>query len=168
MDWRDPDIGGRNRSCRRMNSHMDKQQTGAPALDANHRRSISISLRLLDKALCEWERWADGEVCSGVLYQQKDTLSSGEKKQLRSEIANVRASIVQVRNDLDLESEILSTAQLIVAQANVLWEMLAELNSRSLVGYGNVAEDLANYIDPVGEKFAEAVNRISRLFSRAN
>lgn len=136
------------------------------SLSDNHRRSISVSLRLLDKAICEWERWARGEVSSGVLYQQRDTLSPGEKKQLQLHIANVRQFIVQLRRDLDLEPEITATSQLIIGQANVLWEMLAELNSRSLTGYGKVPADLANYIDPIGEELTAQMYQISSLFSR--
>jgi hypothetical protein len=137
-----------------------------PVLDPNHRRSISVSLRLLDKALCEWERWARGEVASGVLYQQKDTLTSAEKKQLQLRIANQRQLIAQLQRDLDLEPEIISTSQLITGQANVLWEMLAELNSQSLAGYGKVPDGLANYLDPIGEELTIQMYQISTLFSR--
>jgi hypothetical protein len=55
---------------------------------------------------------------------------------------------------------------MIVGQATILWEMLAELNSRSLEGYGRVPEELAHCLDPIGEKLATEMNEISRLFSR--
>jgi hypothetical protein len=48
----------------------------AIVLGKNHRRSISITLQLVDKALCEWDDWAHGKVRSGVMYQQPETLSS--------------------------------------------------------------------------------------------
>ncbi|HEX7531132.1 MAG TPA: hypothetical protein VF333_08305 [Pyrinomonadaceae bacterium] len=44
--------------------------------------------------------------------------------------------------------------------------MLAELNSHSLEGYGRVPEELANYLDPIGEQLAAEMNEISFLFSR--
>jgi hypothetical protein len=53
-----------------------------------------------------------------------------------------------------------------LASPTILWEMLAELNSRSLEGYGRVPEELAQYLDPIGEKLAAEMNEISLLFSR--
>ena len=50
---------------------------------------------------------------------------------------------------------------MVVGQATVLWEMLAELNSRFLEGYGRVPEELAHYLDPIGEKLAAEMNEIS-------
>jgi hypothetical protein len=137
-----------------------------PALDANHRRSISVSLRLVDKALCDWERLARGQVSSGVLYQERDTLSPGQKKEFQLRIANVRHLIAHLRRDLILESETTATSQVIIGQANVLWEMLTELNSRSLSGYGTVSPELANYIDPIGKELAAQMYQISSLFAR--
>ena len=63
-------------------------------------------------------------------------------------------------------SVVFSPARLIVGQATVLWEMLAELNSSSLQGYGIVSPQLAAYIDPVGESLTQQMREISRLFSR--
>jgi hypothetical protein len=45
------------------------------ALSDNHKRSISVSLQLLDKGLCEWEHWIGGRPPSGVMYAQQDNLS---------------------------------------------------------------------------------------------
>jgi hypothetical protein len=52
-------------------------------LSDNHRRSISIVLQLLDKALCEWDVWIDRPPQAGVMYHQQDTLSPAQKKNLR-------------------------------------------------------------------------------------
>ncbi len=133
----------------------------------NHRRNISVSLHLLDKQLCEWERWTTTQITPGVMYQQQDTLSVTEKEELCGRIENLRELIMRLRDDLNLAPEKPGTAQLIVGQATVLWEMLAELNSSSLRGYGAVAPQLAAYLDPVGESLTQQVHEISRRFSQA-
>lgn len=135
-------------------------------LSENHRRSISIVLQLVDKALCQWNDWTRGEVAPGTMYQQQDTLSLAQKRELRSKISRVRELIIRMRDDLQLEPSVVTTPQLIVGQATVLWEMLAELNSRSLRGYGEVHEDLARYLDPLGESFTTQMNAIAGMFSR--
>jgi hypothetical protein len=135
-------------------------------LSENHRRSISISLQLIDRALCEWDDWADGKVQCGVMYRQLDTISATQKRELKSKIGTVRQLMMRLRDHLDLEAQNVAMSQYIVSQASLLWEMLTELNSRGLQGYGKVPEALASYIDPIGEQLAAEMNEIARLFSK--
>jgi hypothetical protein len=137
-------------------------------LSENHRRTISITLQLVDKALCEWEDWANGRVRSGVMYRQKDTFSSTQKSEMRNRIAKIRQSLVRLRDDLQLLINVVATTEPIIGQAAVLWEMLTELNGRGLQGYGKVAEDLAPYLDPIGETLCEEMYAIERLFSQSS
>lgn len=137
-------------------------------LSGNHRRSISITLQLVDKALCEWEDWASGHVRSGVMYCEKDTFSSTQKSEMRKRIAKIRQSLVRLRDDLQLLTNVVATTEPIIGQAAVLWEMLTELNGRGLQGYGKVAEDLAPYLDPIGETLCEEINAVARLFSQSS
>ncbi len=102
------------------------------------------------------------------MYQQRDTLSATEKKELQTRINNVREIIMRLRDDLNLEPTRPSIAQLIAGQATVLWEMLAELNSSSLRGYGTVSPQLAAYLDPLGESLTQQMHEVSRLFSQAS
>ncbi len=136
------------------------------ALSDNHKRSISVSLQLLDKGLCEWEQWIGGRPPSGVMYAQQDNLSPAQKVQLQQRIARVRGVILRLRDDLKLEPARPGSAELIIGHATVLWEMLAELNSTSLQGYGEVSEELMRYLDPIGSELTEEMNKISGLFSR--
>jgi hypothetical protein len=144
---------------------MKKQKMASIELSDNHRRSISITLQLVDQALCEWDDWASGRLQSGIMYRQMDTLSAIEKQQLKNKIANVRELIVRLRDDLDLEPKNVATARSIAGHASLLWEMLTELNSRGLSGYGTVPEELGRYLDPIGEKLTEQMNAIIALLT---
>lgn len=135
-------------------------------LSENHRRSISVSLQLLDQALCEWDDWSQGRVQKGVIYRQQDTFSSEQKGELQRRIASTRRLISRLRDDLQLDAKIVPTSQSIVGQAAVLWEMLTGLNTQGLRGYGRVPEDLSHYLDPIGDKLAEEMNEIAKLFSQ--
>jgi hypothetical protein len=145
---------------------MNESTSRSIELSENHRRSISSVLHLVDKALCECDTWIDRPPPASVMYQQQDTLSPGQKKRLRQRISAVRELILQLRDDLQLVPSRPASSQMVVGQATILWEMLAELNSRSLEGYGRVTEELADYLDPIGEKLAAKMNEISFLFSR--
>jgi hypothetical protein len=134
----------------------------------NHRRSISITLQLVDQALCEWDDWANGRLRSGVMYRQTDTLSAIQKQQLKNKIANLRQLIVRLRDDLELETKNIGTSQFITGHASLLWEMLTELNGRALQAYGEVPDELGRYLDPIGEKLAKEINSIASLFSHSS
>jgi hypothetical protein len=135
-------------------------------LSENHRRSISITLQLVDKTLCEWEAWAKGDVRSGVMFGEQDTFSPAQKTGLRDKIATIRKLLVRLRDDLQLEPKAAPTSQLIVGHAAVLWEMLTDLNSRGLRGHGKTPDGLASYLDPIGETPCEEMNAIAHLFSQ--
>lgn len=135
-------------------------------LSENHRRSISITLQLVDQALCEWDDWANGKLRSGVMYRQVDTLSLTQKRELRDKIGKVRQLMVRLRDDLGLEPKNIPVSQFIIGHASLLWEMLTELNSRGLQAYGKVPEELTRYVDPIGEQLAAEMNETARLFSK--
>jgi hypothetical protein len=92
------------------------------------------------------------------MYQQQDSLSPTQKKRIPQKSSAVRELILRLRDDLHLEPSRPATSQMVVGQATILWERLAELNSRSLEGYGRVPEELAHYLDPIGEKLAAPMN----------
>jgi hypothetical protein len=135
-------------------------------LSENHRRSVSITLQLVDQALCEWDDWTKGQVRSGMMYRQQDTFSPTQKDELHNKITKIRQLIARLRDDLRLEARVVGTSQSIIGQAALLWEMLLELDSRSLQGYGKVSEELARYLDPIANQLAAEMNEISRLFSQ--
>ena len=145
---------------------MKKSTAAAIKLSENHRRSISITLQLVDKALCEWDDWTKGKLRVGVMYHQRDTFSPQQKNELRNRIDRIRRVMTQMRDDLQLDTSVIDTAHSMLGQAGLLWEMLAELNGRALQRGGKVPEELTRYLDPIGERLAAEMNEIARLFSR--
>jgi hypothetical protein len=134
-------------------------------LSENHRRSISTSLHLLDKQLCQWEQRIDSPPTRGVMYQPQDTLSSEQKRELRRRITQLRQDVLRARDDLKLQPARPTISGLINGEANVLWEMLCELNSISLRGYGEVPEEVAQYVNPLGETLTQQMYEITKILS---
>ena len=143
-----------------------KQTMPSIELSENHRRSISITLQLLDEALCAWNDWSDGKVKSGVLYRELDTLSPNQKSELRNKIGTTRQLMIRLRDDLDLPLRNVATSRSISGHASLLWEMLTELNSRGLTGYGTVSEELARYLDPIGDALTQQLSSITEMLSQ--
>ncbi|HEY2799570.1 MAG TPA: hypothetical protein VGI85_03185 [Chthoniobacterales bacterium] len=143
-----------------------KDPAEMPVIGANHKRTISISLHLVDQRLCEWEQRLEGHLEKGVMYQLQDDIAPAQRKELRRRIAETRERLDSLRKKLGLEPARPSLARMIVGQATILWEMLAELNSSGLRGYGTVPASLAKTIDPAGEALVEELSGIVRLMSQ--
>ncbi len=140
--------------------------TLAQQVNDNHRRSLSVTLQLIDQALCKWDDWTSGHVHYGVMYCERDTLSSSQKIALRGRIEAVRKLIVRLRDDLCLESKSVPTSEPVMGQSSSLWEMSLDLTSQSLQGYGRVSAPLGQYLDPIAEQLAAEMQAIGRMFSR--
>jgi hypothetical protein len=145
---------------------VKKSTAAAIDLSENHRRSISITLQIVDKTLCEWEEWSNGHLRSGVMYREQDTLSLTQKIKLREKIATIRELMVRMRDDLQLPPSVVATSQPIMGHSSLLWEMLVDLDSRSLRAYGKISDDLARYVDPIGQALAAEMIAMTHLFSQ--
>ncbi|MGH7937422.1 MAG: hypothetical protein ACRD5Z_25925, partial [Bryobacteraceae bacterium] len=99
-----------------------KDAAETPVISANHKRTISISLHLVDQRLCEWEQRLEGHIEKGTMYQLQDDLTPTLRKELRRRIAETRARLDSLRKQLGLEPATPSLARMIVGQATILWE----------------------------------------------
>ena len=129
----------------------------------NHKCGITCSLYLLDKMLCEFEQYARGRQRRSVLYQQQNTLSDKQRKQLLSEIEVMKKLLGEIKNALDLEIEEESIASDIVGRCASLWVVLTETTSKYLKRYGDVPSELSNFLDPIIERLINHILRISEI-----
>ena len=60
-----------------------------PSLSENHKRSIVAAMRVLDLLLCDCEEYARGREHRSVFYQERNSLSPGQRTELLSEIARM-------------------------------------------------------------------------------
>ena len=140
--------------------------TVAQSLNENHRRSLSVTLHLIDQSLCQWDEWARGRLRSNVMYSERDSFSAEQKTQLLGRIEAIRGIITRLRDDLQLEPKFVCTSEPMVAQAASLWEMSLDVNSQGLRGYGQVSPQLRSYLDPIVERLAGEMQAVVRIFSR--
>jgi len=131
----------------------------------NHERGISVTLYLLDQALCEFEQWAQGRQVRSVLYEVRNTLSVEQRRRILDEIAHMRQILVEIRDALALEGNIKSVVRVITAQCAVLWVHLVELEGKRLLRYGEPPLELANYLDPKVGDLIERLKNIADIVS---
>lgn len=132
-------------------------------MSENHIRGISVTLSLLDKALCEFDHWACGNEIRSVLYEVRNTLSPAQRRLIASEVAGMKATLHEIRAELGLEASVHSVEKMIVGSCSILWTSLVELEGPRLRRYGEVAPGVTEYLDPRIASLNDGLRRISAL-----
>jgi hypothetical protein len=104
-------------------------------LSDNHRRVISVILRLIEKDLDYIEQLLN-DPKSGITYKvEKDIeiIDIGEKKEI---IRKIRDVISNVYSKYDLYKEIQTQTRIISAKKIHLWEILIDSDAKNLNKYG--------------------------------
>ena len=74
-------------------------------LKENHKRAIAITLALLDESMCQFEEWACNREIRSILYHEVNTLSSDQQEKIRSEVSEMRAILLELRDTLRVGSQ---------------------------------------------------------------
>lgn len=142
-------------------------QAWLPKVSEYHKRGISTTLALLDETLCAFELWARGHQARGALYEERNPLSPQERQDILGEIARLRATLEQLKGDLQLRPKALNVATVIWAWCWTLLEPLQELEGRHLRRYGEPPAELVAYLDPKVGELCERLRKIHQIASRA-
>jgi hypothetical protein len=132
----------------------------------SQKRSIASALALLDEALCLFEEYGRGREIRSVFYQERNKLTAEQRQALLAAVARMRRHLRQIKNDLGLPARTEDVDRRIWGHSAGFWEMLAELNSRRLRAYGEVAPQLAEYLDPKTDQLIEELQRVSGITGR--
>ena len=137
-------------------------------INENQRRSIASSLALLDEALCLFEEYGRGREVHSVCFEERNRLTARQRKRLLGEIEKLHEEMRQIKEDLGLPRRVEDVGKRIWGHSAGFWEMLAELQSNRLRGYGEVSSDLAEYLDPRAESLLERVQGLSAIAGGTN
>jgi hypothetical protein len=129
-------------------------------MSENHIRAISTTFALLDKALCEFQLWAQGHEIRSVLYEIRNPLSEAQRELMAREVPAMKGILEDVRATLNLEMSVQSADKMITGSCAVLWAWLTELERGHLRRYGEVPPGLSEYLDP---KVAELIRRLRNI-----
>ncbi len=132
-------------------------------ISENHRRRLSATLALMDQALSEFMRWANGGETRSVLYEEINTLAPAQRQKMTEEIAAIREMLREISETLQLSGHVLETGADIRARCSLLWADLLDVKSGPLRGYGALSEEAAAFLDARIEKLAQAALQLSDL-----
>jgi hypothetical protein len=132
----------------------------------NHKRTISVTLALLDEAMCKFDRWARGEKVNSVLYEMRNSLSDDQRSSLADELHEIREILREIRDHLGLERKVETAEKWMQGECSILWTYLVELEERYLRSYGAVPSGLSEYLDPQVALLTQKMRRISDIVAK--
>jgi hypothetical protein len=135
----------------------------APLLGKHHRRALGSRLLVLDQALCDFERWAQGYEVESALYAERNNLTTTQRKRIQAEVTQLRQRLFQLRDALQLEPHLQKTREGIISRGALLWELLIELEPKYLKRYGELPPGLGDYLEPRVVDLQRHLENIARI-----
>jgi len=136
-----------------------------PQMGGNHKRAVSVTLSLLDEALCRFEEWANGREHHSVFYDEVNSLSGELRENILAEIVDMRGILRCLYDDLHLTGSVQHATTDIWARCNAIRLYLVETEGKRLKRYGDIHPDLASYVDEKMALLEQRLNRISGMLS---
>ena len=131
----------------------------------DHKRGITTTLRLVDKAVWVFRSWAEGRSSRSALHEERNDLTAEQRAGILAETDRMIAILVAMRNDLGLEPRLEVAAELIRIRLAAIWVHLMELNGENLRGRGEPTEDLVEYLEQNVRELLKHVDRITEIVS---
>jgi len=124
------------------------------------KNSISSVLLILDETMDEIEELCMTQDEKGILYDVVNNLSEKEKGRVVEDINRIREVIREIARGINIKKKRYETKRLISSRIASLWEMIYEIESNRLKGYGDVSKSLKEYLDPEVDKIIHLLNDI--------
>jgi len=143
---------------------MSKNQF--PALGESLKRSIRITLVILDEMLCDFEEIARGRARRSLLFTEHNPLSDGQRGAILEKTGQMRVLMQELMTALALEAETHDLSREIFGRGSAFWAHLVDTESKGLTRYGETPEGFAEYIDPRIEALIRDLDSITRIAHR--
>jgi hypothetical protein len=136
-------------------------------LTEHQRRRLEVSFGLLDRTLLEVERlYLSSDLPCGEMCEVTSDLTPEERAQIRATIAQIRDRLRRLRERFHLHPYRREVRSLLRGYFAHFWAVLSECRARALRGYGAVAPQVEQMLDPEVEALCALVERLERAIER--
>lgn len=133
-------------------------------LNPAQRRSVLLTLRLLEERLHQAQRWLEGEVITNArLSRQRLDLPAERREAALTLIGEALGVVDELQQALVLEVEEIELTARIRADFSASWAELCDVRATTLRRYGEVHPALTDTLDPALERLAHLALRIAEL-----
>ena len=135
-------------------------------LNENQARRLEITLYLVELSLDEIAGYLHGQIQSGEMYVTIRDLSDSQREKLLEVIGQVKREIASIRDQFGLDKRVNDVKGLIMGHFSSMWESLHNARPRNLGGFGDVAPELFENLDPAILQTIKILGRMPDILSR--
>lgn len=132
-------------------------------ISKNHKTRLSVSMQVFENTISEVEGVIENSYQQKTLTETVDNLSPFEKAVILRRIEEVRELIKYVAQQLNLEKRRDETKKQILGTMTIQLVNLEEIRPKRLRGYGEVPEELREFLDPQIDKMMRLVKEICKI-----
>jgi hypothetical protein len=134
----------------------------------NHRIRLSASMQVLEDTISEVEEIISGNSQEKVTTGSVDNISSLEKALITKRIEEIKYLIQCITQKLNLVKRIEESQRRILGYMTIQLVNLEEIKSKRLRGYGEVPDELREFLDPMVDEIRRLINEICEIASPKN
>ncbi|HOL21646.1 MAG TPA: hypothetical protein PLQ41_02165 [bacterium] len=132
----------------------------------SQRNSISSVLLILNEVIDEIEDLCTTGDKKSILYEVVNNLNDREKSRVFEATGRIKESIQDIAKTLNIKKKRYEIKNLISSRIASLWEIVYEIESKRLKGYGEVSKTLKEYLDPEVTKITQLLEGIEEILYR--
>lgn len=132
-------------------------------LNKHQKRRLEVTLYLVEQGLDVIAGLLRGELPSGEMYETVSDLSLKERSDTLARIEEAKQTIANIKIDFTLEARVNDARGIMMGHLSSLWESLHNTRPRNLKGFGTVAPELFDTLDPKLMRIIDLVSSMSRL-----
>ena len=133
------------------------------SLPDNHRRSLSVTCRLVEKALFEIEELLTGIPRESLTNPIQMTYEPAERKRLLDYVQTLRQQNRELFFRFNLEADSISDKQIVKAKLNHLWVILEDSTAEHMKGFGRLPDEMAGDVNRRINALAKTVAEMIHL-----
>jgi hypothetical protein len=116
-------------------------------LPASHRRSLSVTARIVEDSLDEIEKVLMKKERIKSSHRVTESFDDATRRKILSTVAKLRESNDEMFHALHLEPNVFSETQIVRSRIVHLWAVLRDSKSKGLKRFGELPADAATEVD---------------------
>lgn len=128
-----------------------------------HKVRLSVSMQVLEETLSEVEETIMGGKQRKIMTETVDNISPWGKALILKRIEEIKELISYIFQKLNLEKRREETKNRILGVMTIQCVNLEEIESKRLRGYGEVPDELREFLDPRVNKMIRLVDEICKI-----
>lgn len=132
-------------------------------LPDNHRRSLSVTAKMIEESLNEIESILNGNSDQKVTEIIEPSYDSDTKEKIFEVIREIKVANTQMFNELSLTPQKTYESRILQSQAVYLWVILIDCTSKNLIRYGELTLEECKLIDNYILKILALVDKLKEF-----